>query len=234
MVERSSAGRHASGDDPLTRSAEECDVAVRSPQVTARQGRGRPARAHRHHARAPAHFVNGHPLAPPFPDGLETAMFGLGCFWGAERDVLAGRRRVHHRGRLRRRASRQPDLRGGVLRPHRPHRGGARGVRPARSSATTTLLKTFWESHDPTQGMRQGNDVGTQYRSGDLLRLRRAARSRRARRATRTRSVLARRGLRRHHHRDRAAPARSTTPRTTTSSTWRRTPAATAASAAPA
>ena len=63
-----------------------------------------------------AHFVNGHALTPPFPEGLATAVFGLGCFWGAERQVLARPRGVDDRGRLRRRLHAQPHLRGGLLR----------------------------------------------------------------------------------------------------------------------
>ena len=110
------------------------------------------------------HFVNGHPLEPPFPDGLELAMFGLGCFWGAERKFWeAGR--VHDGRRLRRRLHAEPDVPRGVQRAHRSHRGRARGVRPDPITYDA-LLKVFWESHNPTQGMRQGNDVGTQYRSG--------------------------------------------------------------------
>jgi peptide-methionine (S)-S-oxide reductase len=111
------------------------------------------------------HFVNRHPLTPPFPEGLDRALFGLGCFWGAERKFwetsgvyttavgyaagftpnptyeevctgLTGHNEV-------------------VLVLFDPKRVGYDGI-----------LKVFWESHNPTQGMRQGNDVGTQYRSG--------------------------------------------------------------------
>ena len=85
-----------------------------------------------------AHDVNGHTLTPPFPDGLETAVFGMGCFWGAERmfwqtpgvyTTAVGYAGGYHP---------EPHLRGGVLRAHRPHRGRARRVRPRRRSATSS------------------------------------------------------------------------------------------------
>jgi peptide-methionine (S)-S-oxide reductase len=112
-----------------------------------------------------AHHVNGAPLEPPFPDGMEQALFGLGCFWGAERKFWE-----------------TPGVyttavgyAAGVT-PNPTYREVCTGMTghnevvlvvfdPARVSYED-LLKVFWESHDPTQGMRQGNDVGTQYRSG--------------------------------------------------------------------
>jgi peptide-methionine (S)-S-oxide reductase len=112
-----------------------------------------------------AHFVNGHPLAPPFPAGLERAVFALGCFWGAERmfwqlpgvyTTAAG----YAAG-----ATPNPTYREvctGMT-------GHAEVVLVIFDPAVITfqdLLKVFWENHDPTQGMRQGNDAGTQYRSG--------------------------------------------------------------------
>ena len=111
------------------------------------------------------HFVNGHRIAPPFPDGLEQAMFGMGCFWGAERKFW--------------------ELEGvystavGYAAGHTPNAtyrevcSGMTGhaevvlvVYDPKKVSYDDLLKVFWENHDPTQGMRQGNDVGTQYRSG--------------------------------------------------------------------
>ncbi len=111
------------------------------------------------------HFVNGHPIQPPFPDGLELALFGLGCFWGAER----------HFWRLPGVYTTAVGYAGG----HTPnpsyeevctgltgHNEVARIVFDPADVSYEALLKAFWEAHDPTQGMRQGNDVGTQYRSG--------------------------------------------------------------------
>ncbi len=111
------------------------------------------------------HFINGHPLQPPFPENLQQAIFGMGCFWGAERDFWV-----------------QPGVYTTAV-------GYSAGITPNPSYAELCsgqtghnevvlvifdpaeisyreLLKVFWEAHDPTQGMRQGNDMGTQYRSG--------------------------------------------------------------------
>jgi peptide-methionine (S)-S-oxide reductase len=114
---------------------------------------------------AETHFVSGHRLKPPFPAGIETALFGLGCFWGAERKFW--------------------QLGQGIWATAVGYAGGQtpnptyEEVCSGQTGHTEivlvaydpslisyeTLLKTFWESHDPSQGMRQGNDVGTQYRS---------------------------------------------------------------------
>ncbi len=114
---------------------------------------------------AERHYVNGNPLKPPYPDGLELAMFGLGCFWGAERKFWQS---------------------GGVFTTAVGYAGGytpnptykevcsgltghnevVRVVFDPQRVSYESLLRVFWEAHDPTQGMRQGNDVGTQYRSG--------------------------------------------------------------------
>ena len=112
-----------------------------------------------------SHFVNGHTLQPPFPEGIEVAVFGMGCFWGAERKfwLLTG---VY---------STAVGYAAGST-PNPTYREVCSGLTghtevvlvafdPSRVRYED-LLRTFWENHDPTQGMRQGNDVGTQYRSG--------------------------------------------------------------------
>ena len=113
---------------------------------------------------AERHFVSGVPLKGPYPAPLETAMFGLGCFWGAERAfwTIPG---VHVTA---------VGYAGGVT-PNPTYEEACSGltghteavlvVYDPGSVSYEALLKIFWESHDPTQGMRQGNDVGTQYRS---------------------------------------------------------------------
>ena len=111
-----------------------------------------------------AHFVNGNRLEPPFPAGTELAMFGMGCFWGAER-IFWQRRGVY---------STAVGYAGGVT-PNPTyeevcsgHTGHAEVVRVVFDPSVVSyesLLRLFWENNDPTQGMRQGNDVGTQYRS---------------------------------------------------------------------
>lgn len=113
---------------------------------------------------AERHFVNGHALKPPFPAGMQEAVFGLGCFWGAERMFWQ-----------------QPGVyvtaagyAGGytpnptyeeVCTGRTGHAEVVRVIFDANVINYQQLLKVFWEAHDPTQGMRQGNDVGTQYRS---------------------------------------------------------------------
>lgn len=111
------------------------------------------------------HFVNGNPLQPPFPEGMEMAMFGLGCFWGAERKFwqLDGvySTAVGYAAGLTPNPTYQ-EVCGGMT----GHNEVVLVVFDPQKIDYAALLKVFWESHDPTQGMRQGNDTGTQYRSG--------------------------------------------------------------------
>ncbi|MBF2080351.1 MAG: peptide-methionine (S)-S-oxide reductase MsrA [Synechococcales cyanobacterium T60_A2020_003] len=111
------------------------------------------------------HYVNGNPLKPPYPDGMETAMFGLGCFWGAERRFWQQKgvfvTAVGYAGGLTLNPTYQ-EVCSGLT----GHNEVVRVVYDPSVISYADLLKVFWESHNPTQGMRQGNDVGTQYRSG--------------------------------------------------------------------
>jgi peptide-methionine (S)-S-oxide reductase len=110
------------------------------------------------------HFVNGAPLKGPFPEHLEQAVFGLGCFWGAERRFWETpgvyTTSVGYAGGI----TPNPDYRE-VCSGNTGHTEVVLVVFDPASVSYEDLLKVFWESHDPTQGMRQGNDIGTQYRS---------------------------------------------------------------------
>jgi peptide-methionine (S)-S-oxide reductase len=111
------------------------------------------------------HFVNGHALKPPFPDDLEQVIFGLGCFWGAERKFweLSGvyTTAVGYSAGYTRNPTYQEVCSGMT-----GHNEVVLVVFDLHQITYQQLLKVFWEAHDPTQGMRQGNDSGTQYRSG--------------------------------------------------------------------
>ena len=111
-----------------------------------------------------AHVVNGHPLTGPFPEGLETAVFGLGCFWGAERifwqEPGVYTTAVGYAGGTTPNPTYEE-----VCSGRTGHTEAVLVVFDPNVTTYERLLARFWESHDPTQGMRQGNDVGTQYRS---------------------------------------------------------------------
>jgi peptide-methionine (S)-S-oxide reductase len=111
------------------------------------------------------HFSNGNPMKPPFPDGMEQIVFALGCFWGAERifwqmpgvyTTAVGYIAGH---------TNNPTY-DEVCSGRTGHTEAVLVVFDSSVVGIDALLKVFWEGHDPTQGMRQGNDVGTQYRSG--------------------------------------------------------------------
>jgi peptide-methionine (S)-S-oxide reductase len=111
------------------------------------------------------HFVLGTPLEPPFPDGLELALFGLGCFWGAERKFWEAEGVYSTSVGYAAGSTPNPTYEE-VCSGLTGHAEVVRVVFDPRRTSYAALLRIFWESHDPTQGMRQGNDVGTQYRSG--------------------------------------------------------------------
>ena len=132
--------------------------AVIPEQTEALQGRSTPLKV------PETHFVNGHRIVPPFPVGLKEAVFGMGCFWGAERLFweLPGvySTAVGYAGGFTPNATYQE-----VCSGETGHTEVVRVIYDPQKVSYQKLLEVFWESHDPTQGMRQGNDVGTQYRS---------------------------------------------------------------------
>jgi peptide-methionine (S)-S-oxide reductase len=111
------------------------------------------------------HFVNGHPLEPPFPAGTEVALFGLGCFWGAERKYWQTPGVFTTAVGYAAGTTPNPTYRE-VCTGRTGHNEVVLVAFDPSAVSYAHLLKVFWESHDPTQGMRQGNDAGTQYRSG--------------------------------------------------------------------
>lgn len=117
---------------------------------------------------ADTHFLNGKALSGPYPDGFKVLDVGLGCFWGAERAFwsLPG---VYVTAVGYAAGSTPNPTYEEVCSGRTGHNEVVRIVYDPSATSLETLLKTFWEAHDPTQGMRQGNDVGTQYRSGIYL-----------------------------------------------------------------
>lgn len=113
---------------------------------------------------ATRHFVSGHALKPPFPDGMEEAVFGLGCFWGAERKFWQ-QPGVHVTAAGYAGGYTPNPTYEEVCANRTGHAEVVRVVFDPKAIGYQQLLKIFWEAHDPTQGMRQGNDVGSQYRS---------------------------------------------------------------------
>jgi peptide-methionine (S)-S-oxide reductase len=112
------------------------------------------------------HFVNGNPFAPPYPDHLETAMFGMGCFWGAERKFWQLPAGVYITAVGYAAGSTSNPTYQEVCSGLTGHNEVVLVVFDPEVISYPQLLKVFWENHNPTQGMRQGNDAGTQYRSG--------------------------------------------------------------------
>jgi peptide-methionine (S)-S-oxide reductase len=113
---------------------------------------------------SPQHFVNGAPLEPPFPEGMQLAVFGMGCFWGAERKFWVKEgvfsTSVGYAGGFTPNPTYEE-----VCSGQTGHAEVVRVVFDPKRIGYEELLRVFWENHDPTQGMRQGNDAGTQYRS---------------------------------------------------------------------
>jgi len=110
------------------------------------------------------HFINGNRMVPPFPDGMEEVVFGMGCFWGAERKFWEAEgvysTAVGYAGGFTANPTYE-EVCSGLT----GHTEVVRVVFDPSRTSFSEMLKIFWETHDPTQGMRQGNDVGTQYRS---------------------------------------------------------------------
>jgi peptide-methionine (S)-S-oxide reductase len=117
------------------------------------------------------HFITHHPLAGPYPEGYATAMFGMGCFWGAERKFWEFGDGIYITAVGYAGGHTPNPTYEEVCSGRTGHNGVVFVVYDPKKISYDKLLKTFWENHDPTQGMRQGNDVGTQYRSGIYMTL---------------------------------------------------------------
>ncbi len=126
--------------------------------------KARPGRAERPFSVPERHFVLGSPLEPPFPDGLERIVFGMGCFWGAERKFWTApgvyTTAVGYAGGFTANPTYEETCSGTT-----GHTEAVLVVFDPKVTSLDEMLRIFWENHDPTQGMRQGNDRGTQYRS---------------------------------------------------------------------
>jgi peptide-methionine (S)-S-oxide reductase len=114
---------------------------------------------------SPKHFVNGHKIEAPFPDGFARAMFAMGCFWGAEKKFWSLPGVYSTAVGYAAGSTPNPTYRE-VCSGMTGHAEAVLVVFDPKAISFEDLLKEFWENHDPTQGMRQGNDIGTQYRSG--------------------------------------------------------------------
>lgn len=128
-------------------------------------GQALPGRAEKL-ATAERHFVNGRPLQGPYPAGTQLALFGLGCFWGAERKFWQAGPGVYVTAVGYAGGQTQNPSYEEVCSGQTGHNEVVLVAFDPQKIAYEELLRIFWESHDPTQGMRQGNDIGTQYRSG--------------------------------------------------------------------
>ena len=115
---------------------------------------------------AERHFIKGRPLQPPYPNGMEKALFGLGCFWGAERKFWQMGEGIWITAAGYAAGVTPNPTYEEVCSGLTGHNEVVLVVFDPKVVSFEALLKTFWENHDPTQGMRQGNDTGTQYRSG--------------------------------------------------------------------
>ena len=203
------------------------DRAAKSRLVSADEAL--PGRDVRSFALAGTHTTLGTPIDAPVPTGYEEVVVGMGCFWGAERIFwkLPGvwTTAVGYAGGHTPNPTYEE-----VCSGRTGHTEVVRVVYNPAKIGFDEVLKAFWEGHDPTQGMRQGNDVGTQYRSAIYWTT--DAQRDAAETSSETYEAALASRLRRCHHRDLPAARTAGTPRTTTSSTWTRTPWAIAAWAA--